>query len=112
MVPLLSFGPRDGLNGRSNALRGTTADGHCRPAMHVEMAEPIDRRFHGGFPGGRQGDVADMYDGTLALRVDLVRGRLSLGTITTINDNRAAIGDEPRRDLFSSPPAGEGLYFR
>jgi len=33
MVPLLSFGPaRDGLNGRSNVLRGTT-DGHCRPAM-------------------------------------------------------------------------------
>jgi hypothetical protein len=34
MVPLLSFGPaRDGLNGQSNALRGTTADGHCRPAV-------------------------------------------------------------------------------
>src|SRR5215475_12247553 len=49
------------------------------------------------------GDVADMYDGTLALRVDLVRGRLSLGTITTINDNRAALGDEPRHDLFADP---------
>jgi len=36
--------------------------------------------------------------------IDLVRGRLSLGTITTINDNRAALGDEPRRDLFADPP--------
>ena len=35
--------------------------------------------------------------------IDLVRGRLSPGTITTINDNRAALGDEPHRDLFADP---------
>jgi hypothetical protein len=40
--------------------------------------------------------------------IDLVRGRLSLGTITTINDNRAALGDEPRRDLFADPRSSSG----
>jgi hypothetical protein len=40
MVPLLSFGPaRDALKDRSNALRGTTADGHCRPAMTPPLTD-------------------------------------------------------------------------
>src|SRR5262249_21261435 len=30
------------------------------------------------------------------------------GTITTINDNRAALGDEPRRDLFADPRSSSG----
>jgi hypothetical protein len=37
--------------------------------------------------GGRQGNVANMYGGTLARRVDRARARLGLGTIATINDN-------------------------
>jgi hypothetical protein len=36
------------------------------------------------------------------------RGRLGLRAITAINDNRAALGDEPRRDLFADPRGSAG----
>jgi hypothetical protein len=44
-----------------------------------------------------------MHDDTLARRVDLARGSLSLGTIAAVDDNRPAFGDEPGRDLFANP---------
>jgi hypothetical protein len=55
--------------------------------QHVETTELIGRRFHDGFAGGRQGDIANMHEGTLAFRVDFARGRLGLGTIAAIDDN-------------------------
>jgi hypothetical protein len=49
-----------------------------------------------------------MHDDTLARRVDLARGSLSLGTIAAVDDNRPAFGDEPGRDLFANPRSAPG----
>jgi hypothetical protein len=51
------------------------------------LQDSLTDLHHDGFACSWQGDIANMYDDALALRVDLVRGRIGLGTITAINDN-------------------------
>src|ERR1700737_3785015 len=78
--------------------------------QHVETTESVDRRFHDGFAGRRQSNIASMHDDTLARRVDLARDCLGLGTIAAVDDNRPAFGDDPGRALFADPrgPPGAG----
>src|SRR5262252_11063910 len=76
--------------------------------QHVETTESVDRRFHDGFAGRRQSNIASMHDDTLARRVDLARDCLGLGTIAAVDDDRTVLCHEPGRDLFAYPRSTSG----
>ncbi len=80
----------------------------CIVEQHVETAESVDCGLHEGLTGRRKGDVADMRDSTLARGIDLMGGCFGLGGITAVDDDRAALGDEPGRDLLAHPRTTPG----
>jgi hypothetical protein len=69
--------------------------------QHVETAEPIDRGRYEGLSGRRKDDVAGIGDGPLPRGIHLTGGRFCLCGITPIDDDRAALSDEPGRDLLA-----------
>ena len=80
----------------------------CIVEEHVETAEPIDCGLHEGLAGRRKGDVADIRDGALARGIDLMGCCFGLGGITTVDDDRAALGDKSGRDLLAHPRTAAG----